>query len=217
MNAGFLLYSLKRYRQKYRQKEKYLPAGAKNSSINIGQGLHQGRCRGGAGRAGRRAHVCTHNAHAHAKQKMLPGWGWRQGKALSRPIPARCEASQQGQQRGRQSKAAKNGAVQGLGRRGKGRNSMKRMNFFHYIKLFSLCSQFVPALFSVLTGCKPAWLLGLQFCSQCSQCFCNLAAGVNLKKAIYAARWGSSSTSAPLRILSRWFAHWFIMARRSAK
>ena len=121
----------------------------RSGQVRSGQ-VRSGQVRSGQVRSGQKV-----------SRRPRPVW-WCQGKALSRSIPAKCKASQQGQQRGRHGKAAKNGEVTGLGRREKDRNSMKRMNFFHYIKVSSLCPQFVPTLSSVPYGLQTRMVAGFR-------------------------------------------------------
>lgn len=61
------------------------------------------------------------------------------------------------------------------------RNRVKTVNLFHYIKVFSVCPQFVPSLFSVHIWRKPASLLAFLFLFSVSQCFCKSGGRVNRK------------------------------------
>lgn len=122
-----------------------------------------------------------------------------QGKALSRSIPAKCEASQQGTQRG------KGGAGQGL--RMEIRESESISSCRSVLTLSSVCPQFVltPSLAGNPHGC---WVSLI--CPRCPSVFAiqqpvNVVNGSRMAGAghRHAARWGSSITSAPLRSLSR--------------
>jgi hypothetical protein len=86
------------------------------------------------------------------------------------------------------------------------------------LTLPSLCTHSALALLSAANphGC---WVCLI--CTRCRSVFAGIAPAKLGKREIfrgfYAVRWGSCNTSAPLRSLSRWLAHWIIMARRSSR
>lgn len=80
--------------------------------------------------------------------------------------------------------------------------------------LFPMCSRFVPG---ALCTAPPRRCWVPPICSRCSRCFAGNGGAERFAAMSQAARWDIGITSAPLRSLSRWSAHAFIMVRRSVR